>query len=52
MKLPEITVPVVPLSVTRMPLTALPEMTFQAAVLRPARGFWPPMVLLPAPRPT
>ena len=52
MKLPEITVPVVPLSVTRMPLTALPEMTFQAAVLKPPTGFCPPMVLLPAPRPT
>ena len=38
MKLPEITVPVVPLSVTRMPLTELPEMTFHAAVLKAPSG--------------
>src|SRR5580693_7243427 len=52
MKLPQITVPVVPLSVTRMPLCWLPEITFQAAVLIAPVGFCPPMVLLPAPRPT
>ena len=33
MKLPSMAVPDVPLSVTRMPLVPLPEMTFHAAVL-------------------